>query len=287
MNQTQFQKVPLKGQIGLLMAWLSSKQSNLKKRGKICSGIFKACFPTQDKEPSEVGINFDSYKVTTTKQLTQMRRGTPGKVDHISSRSQFMPNGSDWDCFLLNAENKSHLISSIVNCAKDVNVRRQFRVPITITELEKTWMITSTEVRLLKSNSHREADTRIILYAAKSRNPVIVRATDTDILVLLTLSWSIICKPDTEWLMNIDHKGYVSIKSICSRIGNAVCQILPAYRAITGCDTTSYPFGIEKIKPFKQMEKLRKYHLLSQLIGSSLGSVENLSNAKLFFRTCM
>ena len=34
------------------------------------------------------------------------------------------------------------------------------------------------------------------------------------------------------------------------------------------------------------MEKLRKYHLLSQL-GSSLCSVENLSNAKLFFRTCM
>ena len=34
------------------------------------------------------------------------------------------------------------------------------------------------------------------------------------------------------------------------------------------------------------MEKLRKYHLLSQL-GSSLCSVENLLNAKLFFRTCM
>ena len=163
-----------------------------------------------------------------------------------------------------------------------LDVQKQRRVPKTITEEEKTWMITSTEIQLvlLESSNHREADTRIILYAVKSRNPVIVRATDTDILVLLTFSWSI-CKPDTEWLMNIDHKRYASIKSICSRIGNAACQI-----AITGCDTTSYPFGIEKIKPFKQIEKLRKYHSLSQL-GSSLCSVENLSNAKLFFRTCM
>ena len=124
--------------------------------GRICSGILKACFPTQDKEPLEVGIIFDSYKVTTTKQLTQMRGGTPRKVIHISSQSQFRPNGSDWDCILFNAENKSHLISFIVNYAKEANVRRQFCVPITITEEEKTWMITSTEVRLLESNSHCE-----------------------------------------------------------------------------------------------------------------------------------
>ena len=85
-----------------------------KNVGRICSGILKACFPTQDEEPSEVGIIFDSYKVTTTKQLTQMRRGTPGKVIHISSQSLFMPNGSDWDCFLFNAENKSPLIRTTI-----------------------------------------------------------------------------------------------------------------------------------------------------------------------------
>ena len=41
-----------------------------------------------------------------------------------------------------------------------------------------------------------------------------------------------------------------------------MCQVLPAYHSITGCNTSSFAFGIGKVKPFKKMEKLGKCYLL-------------------------
>ena len=58
------------------------------------------------------------------------------------------------------------------------------------------------------------------------------------------------------------------------------------HNSITGCDTTSFPFCTGKIKPLKKMLKHEKTHLLSQL-GRSDQSVEDVTRAKCFFRTCM
>ena len=44
---------------------------------------------------------------------------------------------------------------------------------------------------MLDSCNHHEADTRLILHASKSTDPVIVRATDTDVFVLLTDAYSV------------------------------------------------------------------------------------------------
>ena len=73
--------------------------------------------------------------------------------------------------------------------------------------------------------------------------------------------------------MMIDHERYVSVKALVDRFGDNVCQVLPAYHSITGCDTTSFAFGIGKVKPFKMMEKLGKCYLLSHL-GTSLTPVK-------------
>ena len=65
-----------------------------------------------------------------------------------------------------------------------------------------------------------------------------------------------------------------------------VCEVLPAYHTIAGCDTASFPFRIGKIKPIKKMMKQGKSHLLSEL-GRSLHPVQDVTKAKCFFRTCM
>ena len=62
-----------------------------------------------------------------------------------------------------------------------------------------------------------------------------------------------------------------------------MCEVLPAYHSITGCDITSFPFRIGKIKPIK---KMGKSHLLSEP-GRSLHSVQDVTKAKCFFGTCM
>ena len=253
--------------------------------GKYAAALLKFCLPASDSKPQQLGIIFDSYSKATMKELTQRRRGTPGRRTRITSSEQDMPKGKDWDSFLRNSENKTELMRFLVDYYKTDAVRSKLKVPLTVTEEDNTWLITQLKIEMLDSCNHHEADTRLILHASKSTDPVIVRATDTDVFVLLTYAYSVI-KPLQDWMMKIDHERYVSIKALTDRFGDEMCQALPAYHSITGCDTTSFPFGVGKVKPLKKTKKLGKFQLLSQL-GTSRTSVEDIADAKTFFRTCM
>ena len=240
--------------------------------------------PQSKFKPRDLGIIFDSYSTATTKELTQIRRGTVGRRIHITSSEQSMPRAKDWNMFPRNSENKTELIRFLVNYYKSDSVRSKLRLPLTVTEEDKTWLLTNTNVEQLDHCNHTEADTRLVLHASRCKNPVIIRATDTDIMILLCYAYST-CKPPHDWLMKIDHR-YISISKVTDQFGDQICQILPAYHSITGCDTTSYPYGIGKIKPIKNMLQHNKSHLLSEL-GRSVDSVLDISKAKHFFRTCM
>uniref|UniRef100_UPI00358E375C uncharacterized protein n=1 Tax=Myxine glutinosa TaxID=7769 RepID=UPI00358E375C len=195
-----------------------------------------------------------------------------------------MPRGKDWDAFLHNAENKTELIKFMVTYFKSDSVRSKLRIPLTVTEEQNTWLITQTKFEQLESCNHHEADTRLVLHASKCEGSVVIKASDTDVLILLSYAYSV-CKPPQDWFMKIDHR-YVSVKKLTTHFGDEVCQTLPAYHSITGCDTTSFPFRIGKIKPLKKMLKQEKSHLLSQL-GRSNQSFQDATSAKCFFRTCM
>ena len=179
-----------------------------------------------------------------------------------------MPKSGDWNNFLRNGHNKTEMIKALVQYYKTD---------------EKTWSLTATGVEQLPSSNHIEADTRIILEASKSSNTVIVRGADTDILVLLCYTHSILnCV--NRWVMKIDSERFVDINIIRGHYGNDICKILPAYHSLTGCDSTSYPVNVGKIKPFKIL--IREASLLSEF-GSSAESFHHLDDAKLFVQTLM
>eukprot|EP00795_Rhopilema_esculentum_P003979 gene3979-18263_t len=74
--------------------------------------------------------------------------------------------------------------------------------------------------------------------------PVIISATDTDVLVLMVhiYSWRDIDRP---WQMKIDHQNFVNVAAIADHIGSEACNVLPAFHSITGCDTTSFQFRVD------------------------------------------
>ena len=84
-----------------------------------------------------------------------------------------------------------------------------------------------------------------------------------------------------KWQMKIGHERFVNIESICAKIGAEAFDILPAYHRITGCDMTSFRFGIGKLKPWKKMVKLKCYSLLNNF-GCTLASNGFFSHAKEF-----
>ena len=89
-----------------------------------------------------------------------------------------------------------------------------------------------------------------------------------------------------DWLMEIDDNTYLSVKTIREYFGDEFCLILPAYHSITGCDTTSFPANIGKIRPLTKMLKGKEFHLLRNL-GSSINSFKDVTLATKFYHLIM
>ena len=138
---------------------------------------------------------------------------------------------------------------------------------------------------MLFTRNHQEADTRLVLHASTSIKPIIITATDTDVLVLLTHAYRQ-CNYARQWLMKTNPGIFVDIKTVCNFFGNDICQILPGFHSITGCHTIFYTFGVGKISPFKKMRRLSKMHLLQDL-GKNIDSFKRLDKPKLFFSTIL
>ena len=194
-------------------------------------------------------IVFDSIK-----QMAQMERGYNEGKDYITSIEQTMPSGTSWNEFLCNPENKTMLISTLVAYYKSPIVQKTLPFPLIVTEETQTWGITRNDVVEMLPCNHIEADTRLILEASKSDLPVVIKATDTDILVLMCYAHSKM-NFSNDWLMEIDDNTYLSVKTIREYFGDEFCLILPAYHSITGCDTTSFPANIGKIRTLTKMLK--------------------------------
>ena len=77
-----------------------------------------------------------------------------------------------------------------------------------MTHEEKTWKITNSQVNEDLSCNHIEVDTRLILEASKSKHPVVIRASDTDVLVLICYAHQQL-SPENVWLMKTDNERYV------------------------------------------------------------------------------
>ena len=47
-----------------------------------------------------------------------------------------------------------------------------------------------------------------------------------------------------------DHLRFLPVHDVCQNLSNRVLKAIPAFHALTGCDTTSALFGIGKKKPW-------------------------------------
>ncbi len=192
-----------------------------------------------------------------------------------------MPKQNEWSSFLQSPENKTDLILFLVSFLKE-NQSRLARIPTIITENEKSWLLTPTRITELEDCNQYKADTGLIYVATQDDIPVIIRATDTDVLILMVHihSWRNIDRP---WQMKVSHESFLNISLICDKISLEACNILPAFHSITGCDTTSFPFIARKVFPWKKLMKIRSFDLLST-IGCRALSDDGLHAAKQFFQ---
>ena len=87
-----------------------------------------------------------------------------------------------------NGENKSELVKAITNYCRSISITKKLKYPLVVTNVEKTLKITNSQINEDLSWNHIEADTRLILEASKSKHPLVIRASDTYVLVLMCYS---------------------------------------------------------------------------------------------------
>jgi len=65
--------------------------------------------------------------------------------------------------------------------------------------------------------------------------------------------------------MRTEKHRYLDIGDICKAYGEEICDVLPGYHSVTGCDTTSYPYEVRKVKALRKMTTQGKSNLLASL----------------------
>ena len=85
--------------------------------------------------------------------------------------------------------------------------------------------------------------------------------------------------------MRIDAGRYVNVRAVANGLPDDVLKNLPAYHSITGCDTTSYPFKVGKVKPLKKAMKNNKMNLLDNFGALEYGN--EMTKAEKFLQTMM
>ena len=255
--------------------------------GQYMSDQLKALTPPAGWYAKEIVVVFDNYiddQEYSIKEAERLERGCSPRV-HLGSNDQQMIGGKDFQRFMYNKENKDELIKRFNDFAEDPEMRSYLKVPLTITHRNGTKKITMDNVEVTGECNHEEADTRVVLHAFNSECSVIVKAKDTDILILMIYAYAL-KKPEAIWCMQIDHNKFVNVGKIAQFLDESTCLQLPAFHSLTGCDTTSYFYRSSKTSVFEKARKNKSLHLLEQLgNGKTLSEDGNASVTKFIHET--
>ena len=222
--------------------------------------------------PSQrIDVDFDRYDSVSTKDETHGARalaskgGKKGKkkekrrpaIPRVISADVPLPKGADYKAFLTLKENKTALQQFLggkllenAQRGKTIVVSGAFADPL---EVRASGPV-PPQLEKMESD-HEEADTRIILSILHSDAPrCVVVARDTDVFIILLAHHHLFNNKQVYFLHGTaKEKKYVDVGAIADALlaRDINPQSLPLLHALSGCDTTSYPYGIGKATAWK------------------------------------
>ena len=121
---------------------------------------------------------------------------------------------------------------------------------------------------------------RLLLHAKYSADTypecrIVLQSPDTDVLVLSVAHFSDINCAEFWFKTGVkDRIRYVPVHAVSQELGEKMCHALPAFHAITGCDSTSALAGIGKKKGWQVLLRSEQHQDNQGLLGAH----QNLSN---------
>ena len=200
-----------------------------------------------------IDVLFDRYYEHSIKSGTRKRRGKGLMPIRRPIESRDVPLPAKWENFIAHEENKADL-------ANFLSQQLILRAPSKKTIITAGGFNNEEQVESSNTNidingleaKHEEADTRAVLHCIKSKSTaIVVSSRDTDILVLLVANFHLMsCQQLWMKAGTARKRKYIPVHDIVAKLQmkSQVLQLLPAFHALTGSDSTSYIAGHTKKK---------------------------------------
>lgn len=232
------------------------KPTGAKTFGDLADVFVASVFSFLHDTCSRVDVVFDRYEKDMVKNASRITRSKGSRPIRRKIENRDVPLPVNWKNFIDLPENKADL-ENFLSTQLIASAKTKLRDREVVTSggfVDRTTAQSScgTDVAVLQS-THDEADTRIILHAillaAEGYRRTIISSRDTDVLVLLIhfsaqLSQEVWFRTGTA-----KQRKYVPVHDIL--IDDDVRRNLPAYHALTGCDTVSQFCGLGKKTTWK------------------------------------
>jgi len=233
--------------------------------GEMAMKFFNTCTaPLLDDNCFQVHLVFDQYWDTSIKGGERDSRGKSNSlVIHILGPST--PTPKQWSKYISNPVNKVNLADFLTSemCKignEKLPVHKKLIIGGGFKDGERAVCITQETCEDIEelSSDHEEADTRMLLHAKYASTPetrIIIQSPDTDVLVLCITHCDEMSSEELWFRTGVkDRLRYIPVHTICQRLGRKMCQALPAFHALTGCDTNSSIVGVSKKKAWTVLQ---------------------------------
>ena len=188
---------------------------------------------------SRLDVVWDQYLPNSLKASTRRLRGK-GIGRHVKPTTRIPAN---WESFLGCNENKRELFNFLADCVTANDMSNEGKYILSTKEDRVVCTPTTLDIKSISPSSQEEADTRLFLHAKDAVNAghvnLMISTVDTDVVVLAIALFDTI-QPSELWISfgTGDRFRYIAIHNIANALGPK-CKALPAFHAISGCDTTS------------------------------------------------
>ena len=225
---------------------------------------------------SRVDVVFDTYVLTSIKSATRAKRASKKRKIRrvIESRDILLP--PCWDSFISMEQNKVDLIQFLTQQllvrAESLPLEKEINIAGGCTDPQKVVSSQGKDLDHLFS-TQEEADTKMILHAQDAAKDgykrVEIISRDTDVLVLLVFHSG---AGQEIWMRAGTSRKPFNIPVHMIKLSAKEISALPAFHAITGCDSTSQFHGHGKKSAWKTFQT--HHELLQGHADGDLASAE-------------
>ncbi|KAG1682470.1 Retinal homeobox protein Rx1 [Nymphon striatum] len=234
---------------GQAMIMSLGKPADVNTLGEYADVVVKYVLK-QGEAYNRIDVTFDRYNDLSIKGDTRVKRTKKSRPIRRLIEDDDVPLPNKWTDFMASTDNKGDLCLYLSNALATAPSEKTIVVGggfASETEVRSTDANMNTD---LLESTHEEADTRVVLHCIHSNEQtIVVTARDTDILILLLAHFNKLTCSQL-WLKAGTSKKpkYVPIHDIRKQLGfsDQVYETIPAFHAITGCDTVSYFSGHSK-----------------------------------------